>query len=182
MPTQPTPEKSKETLEAKSAFSATLLNIGGTHASPLVERAHTITENASALEKQQAELESHTAALAKQNESWDKLAGEARDGLKEIGDVQNWAEVVERELLVLEQTLQYVEGSDDRDHGDEIDDDDEDVNGGDGLNGSITRNGTGKGKGSTDSTDSTSAVEDGGGTTTTTTGNGSGGSSWFKWW
>ncbi|KAL3259297.1 hypothetical protein CAN33_008845 [Aspergillus niger] len=105
MPTQPTPEKSKETLEAKSAFSATLLNIGGTHASPLVERAHTITENASALEKQQAELESHTAALAKQNESWDKLAGEARDGLKEIGDVQNWAEVVERELLVLEQTL-----------------------------------------------------------------------------
>ncbi|GKZ50122.1 hypothetical protein AbraIFM66951_002969 [Aspergillus brasiliensis] len=139
----PTPEKSKETLEAKSAFTATLLNIGSTHASPLVERAHTITENAAALDKQQAELESHTAALAKQNESWDKLAGEARDGLKEIGDVQNWAEVVERELLVLEQTLKYVEdeeghsSSDTGEGGRDLDEEEEgeayDVNGGDGV-------------------------------------------------
>ncbi|PYH32574.1 uncharacterized protein BO87DRAFT_338167, partial [Aspergillus neoniger CBS 115656] len=141
----PPPEKSKETLEAKSAFSATLLNIGSTHASPLVERAHIITENAAALDKQQAELEAHTAALAKQNESWDKLAGEARDGLKEIGDVQNWAEVVERELLVLEEMMGYVESKGDGDGGDSG----EGVEGveGDGMNGGIIddRNGVGKG-------------------------------------
>ncbi|BCS08988.1 similar to An02g02310 [Aspergillus luchuensis] len=179
----PTPEKSKETLEAKSAFSATLLNIGGTHASPLVERAHTITENAAALDKQQAELEAHTAALAKQNESWDKLAGEARDGLKEIGDVQNWAEVVERELLVLEEMMGYVESKGDHDHdGGEGD--------GDGMNGGIgdDRNGVGKGKGvSSDTVDGGGGGGGGDGGTTSGSGSsesrsGSGSSSWFKWW
>lgn len=171
----PTPEKSKETLEAKSAFSATLLNIGSTHASPLVERAHTITENAAALDKQQAELEAHTAALAKQNESWDKLAGEARDGLKEIGDVQNWAEVVERELLVLEEMMGYVESKGDGGEG---------VNE-DGMNGGIIddRNGVGKGKGNAN-TSSVDGDGDDGGTTSGSSGSGSktGSSSWFKWW
>ncbi|PWY72065.1 hypothetical protein BO83DRAFT_417746 [Aspergillus eucalypticola CBS 122712] len=154
----PTPEKSKETLEAKSAFSATLLNIGSTHASPLVERAHTITENAAALDKQQAELEAHTAALAKQNESWDKLAGEARDGLKEIGDVQNWAEMVERDLLVLEEMMGNGVGK------------------GKGSANTSTIDG-----GSGDDDDN---VVDDGGTTNGSSGSGSktGSSSWFKWW
>ncbi|GLA61942.1 hypothetical protein AtubIFM54640_002475 [Aspergillus tubingensis] len=181
----PPPEKSKETLEAKSAFSATLLNIGSTHASPLVERAHTITENAAALDKQQAELEAHTAALAKQNESWDKLAGEARDGLKEIGDVQNWAEVVERELLVLEEMMGYVESKG-------VDGDGGDVEEGEGEEGNggfiDDRDGVGKGKGSaiptTSTVDGGGGDDDGGTTSSGSTGSGSktGSSSWFKWW
>lgn len=34
----------------------------------------------------------------------------ARQGLKEIGDVQNWAEMIERDLLVVEEVLRQVEG------------------------------------------------------------------------
>ena len=37
------------------------------------------------------------------------MTDKARDGLKEIGDVQNWAEVIERDLLVLEETVRMVE-------------------------------------------------------------------------
>lgn len=33
-------------------------------------------------------------------------------GLKEVGDVQNWAECIERDLLVLEETLREVEEGD----------------------------------------------------------------------
>lgn len=32
-----------------------------------------------------------------------------RDGLKEVGDVQNWAEMIERDLLVLEETVKLAE-------------------------------------------------------------------------
>ena len=51
-----------------------------------------------------------TAGLARQNEQLGKVAESARDGLKEIGDVQNWAEVIERELLGLEDLVRVVEG------------------------------------------------------------------------
>ena len=37
------------------------------------------------------------------------MAEDARGKLKEVGDVQNWAEVMERELLVLEETVRIVE-------------------------------------------------------------------------
>ncbi|RAK96405.1 uncharacterized protein BO80DRAFT_229279 [Aspergillus ibericus CBS 121593] len=102
-PHDPYPHPEKQTLEAKSAFTATLLNTATTYTTPLVDRAHTLTTNATHLESQQLELEKSTAALGKQNDAWEKVAEEARLGLKEIGDVQNWAEVIERELLVLEE-------------------------------------------------------------------------------
>ena len=38
------------------------------------------------------------------------MADETRAELKEIGDVQNWAEVIERDLLVLESMMDEVEG------------------------------------------------------------------------
>jgi hypothetical protein len=47
--------------------------------------------------------------LAKQNEQWDKVVESARQGLKEIGDVQNWAEMIERDLLVVEEVLRLAE-------------------------------------------------------------------------
>ena len=38
------------------------------------------------------------------------MANDAAGKLKELGDIQNWAEVLERDLLVLEETMRMGEG------------------------------------------------------------------------
>ncbi|KAJ5539443.1 hypothetical protein N7513_007775 [Penicillium frequentans] len=76
--------------EALAAFTATLHSVGTNLEAPLRERATIINTNALSLERQEAEA-----------------------GLKEIGDVQNWAEMIERDLLVLESMMDEVEGVDD---------------------------------------------------------------------
>ena len=58
---------------------------------------------------QEAELAKQTALLAKESQQYQQLADESRGKLKEIGDVQNWAELLERDLLVLEETVRVVE-------------------------------------------------------------------------
>lgn len=50
-----------------------------------------------------------TDELGERNEEMEGVVDGAKDGLKEIGDVQNWAEVIERELMVLEETVRMVE-------------------------------------------------------------------------
>ncbi|KAJ6096517.1 hypothetical protein N7486_007263 [Penicillium sp. IBT 16267x] len=84
--------------EALAAFTATLHSVGTNLEAPLRERATIINTNAISLERQEAELAGHSAALAKQNDGWEKVADETRAGLKEIGDVQNWAEMIERDF------------------------------------------------------------------------------------
>lgn len=96
--------------EALAAFTATLHSVGTNLEAPLRERATIINSNALSLERQEAELAGQSAKLAKQNEGWERMADETRAELKEIGDVQNWAEVIERDLLVLESMMDEVEG------------------------------------------------------------------------
>ncbi|KAJ5129767.1 GCN5-like 1 [Penicillium bovifimosum] len=96
--------------EALAAFTATLLSVGTNLEAPLRDRAANIQSNAVALERQEAELAENTQRLARQNQQWVGLADETREGLKEIGDVQNWAEMIERDLLALEDMMDDVEG------------------------------------------------------------------------
>ncbi|GFG14707.1 biogenesis of lysosome-related organelles complex 1 subunit 1 [Aspergillus udagawae] len=103
------PTPSQRTLEAKAAFTASLRSAGANYDAELRDRARTLHENAAALDKQEAELRRTTAELGRQNEQWEKVAETAREGLKEIGDVQNWAELIERDLLVVEEMLKEVE-------------------------------------------------------------------------
>jgi hypothetical protein len=84
--------------------------VGTNLEAPLRDRAANIQSNAAALERQEAELAENTQRLARQNQQWLGLADETRDGLKEIGDVQNWAELIERDLLALEDMMDSVEG------------------------------------------------------------------------
>ena len=42
-----------------------------------------------------------------------KAADDAAEKLKELGDIQNWAEVLERDLLVLEETMKMGEAGED---------------------------------------------------------------------
>ncbi|KUL86694.1 hypothetical protein ZTR_03072 [Talaromyces verruculosus] len=104
------PEAIRRTLEARTAFTASLHAVGQTVSADLRARATDLHENAAAIQKQEQELARHTAELAKQNDQWDKVVDGARQGLKEIGDVQNWAEMIERDLLVVEDVLRQVEG------------------------------------------------------------------------
>lgn len=100
------------TTEAHAAFTASLKSVASNHDAELQERARNLHANAAALSKQESSLQKATADLARQNEGWTAVAEEARVGLKEIGDVQNWAEIIERELLVLGETVRLVEERD----------------------------------------------------------------------
>ncbi|OQE46775.1 hypothetical protein PENCOP_c001G00589 [Penicillium coprophilum] len=113
-PTENTDQRQKEAL---AAFTATLHSVGTNLEAPLRDRAANIQSNATALERQEAELVETTQRLAQQNQQWVGLADETREGLKEIGDVQNWAEMIERDLLALEDMMDNVERG--GDHGSE---------------------------------------------------------------
>ncbi|RAO69541.1 uncharacterized protein BHQ10_005553 [Talaromyces amestolkiae] len=104
------PEAVRRTLEARTAFTASLHSVGETVSADLRARATDLHDNAAAIQKQEQELARHTAELSRQNDQWDKVVDGARQGLKEIGDVQNWAEMIERDLLVVEEVLRQVEG------------------------------------------------------------------------
>ncbi|CRG83935.1 hypothetical protein PISL3812_01291 [Talaromyces islandicus] len=110
-PADQDPETARRTLEARTAFTASLHSAGQNVSSDLRARATDLHNNEAAIQKQENELAKHTSNLAKQNEQWDKVVESARQGLKEIGDVQNWAEMIERDLLVVEEVLRLAEGN-----------------------------------------------------------------------
>ncbi|KAF2668638.1 hypothetical protein BT63DRAFT_440763 [Microthyrium microscopicum] len=99
--------------EARAAVTATLASVGAHIDSDLQARASDIHSNAGALAEQEKTLRAQTAALAKQSGRWQKEMDSSVKKLKELGDVQNWAEVLERDLLVLEETMRLVDGSPD---------------------------------------------------------------------
>jgi len=103
-------ESERRTAEARAAVTASLASIGGSVDNEMRTRAADLHSNAEAITKQEKELAKQTAALAKQGTEWQKLAETSTKKLNEIGDIQNWAEMIERDLLVLEETLRLVEG------------------------------------------------------------------------
>lgn len=147
----------QRTAEAKTAFTASLLSVGANHDAELRSRAKTLHENSSILGKQEADVARTTADLGKQNEQLEKVTDKARDGLKEIGDVQNWAEVIERELLVLEEVVKGVEEKIEEQEGG-VDGDGAEQRGNDGVGRRVDGNGNGNGNGNGES------------------------SGWLKWW
>jgi len=106
---QPHPSQAQRTAEAHAAFTGALKSVGSNLDADLRARAANLHENATALSKQEAELKRTTNDLARQNDQWGKVADQAREGLKEIGDIQNWAELIERDLLIVEETLKLAD-------------------------------------------------------------------------
>lgn len=161
-----TATSASSTTEARLAFEATLKSVGTNLDATLRDRARTLHENALALEKQEDDLRRHTESLARQNDQWEAVADKAREGLKEIGDVQNWAEMIERDLLIVEETLRLVEEDGDDEEGDGVGEDH-------GLeNGEVEGRGDGNGvdpKGKTARKITTPDASSRGG-------------GWFKWW
>ena len=104
------PAVERQQAEARAAVIASLNSVGSSYTADLQARAADLHANAAVLTKQERELNKQTDALAKQTVQWKKLADTTTKQLNEFGDVQNWAEMIERDLLVVEETMRLVEG------------------------------------------------------------------------
>ncbi|KAI2631858.1 hypothetical protein GGR54DRAFT_634628 [Hypoxylon sp. NC1633] len=91
--------------EARAALVATMSNMLD---SELQSRASLLHSNAAALSKQEKDVARGTVALRRETDKLEKLARDTERKIKEIGNVQNWAEVLERDFLVLEETMRLV--------------------------------------------------------------------------
>lgn len=98
--------------EARAAVLASLESAGSNYDANFQRRATDLHTNAAAIEKQEVELKKQATALARESAKWQKEVDKATRGVNEIGHVQNWAEMMERDLLVLEETLRLAEGGD----------------------------------------------------------------------
>jgi hypothetical protein len=76
--------------------------------SELQWRASTLHSNAAVLNKQAQDVQRATDGLRRENVKLAREADAAAHKLKEIGNVQNWAEVLERDFLVLEETIRLA--------------------------------------------------------------------------
>jgi hypothetical protein len=103
-------DSAQRTAEARAAVAASLVAVGSSVDHEMRTRAKDLHANSDAIEKQEKDLAKQTAALAKQSVQWQKLADTSTKKLNEIGDIQNWAEMIERDLLVLEETVRLVDG------------------------------------------------------------------------
>jgi hypothetical protein len=103
-------EEARRVAEARAAVTASLNSVGASADAEMRYRAKDLHSNATAISKQEKELSKQTAMLAKESAKWQKLADTSTKKLNEIGDLQNWAEMIERDLLVVEETLRLVDG------------------------------------------------------------------------
>jgi len=110
MSTQAQDSPERRTAEARVAVSASLAAIGGSYDKDMRRRAADLHSNSAAIARQEKELAKQTAGLAKHSVQWQKMADASTKKLNEIGDIQNWAEMIERDLLVVEETLRLAEG------------------------------------------------------------------------
>ena len=108
----PSPPSARHTTEARTALVASLSNLLDAELHP---RATALHAGSAALAKQERELARATGALAAETGRLSREAEVAGRGVKMLGNVQNWAEVLEREFLVLEETVRIVKEGDDDD-------------------------------------------------------------------
>ena len=106
----PEDDPARRNAEARAAVTASLNAVGSSLDGDLKNRAKDLHTNAAVISKQEKELVKQTGALSKQSAQWQKLVDSNTKRLNEIGDLQNWAEMIERDLLVVEETLRLAEG------------------------------------------------------------------------
>ncbi|KAL7272747.1 hypothetical protein RUND412_004432 [Rhizina undulata] len=105
-------DRHKRAEESRRILTSELHTLGTSLDLELRDRITTIHANAAALENQSKTLKNRTNALSKTTRQWGGIADGARGRLKEIGDIQNWAEIIEHDLLVIEETLRIVHEDD----------------------------------------------------------------------
>lgn len=78
--------------------------------SELQWRASTLHANSAVLGRQAADVQRATDGLRREREKLAREADAAARRVKELGNVQNWAEVLERDFLVIEETVRLANG------------------------------------------------------------------------
>lgn len=116
-PTDTTPDTSssagsKAQSEARAAVLASLTSAGTSYTTALQSRAQDLHNNAAAIAAQQTQVERGSKNLAKESAKLEKEIDKTMKDMRELGDVQNWAEMLERDFMVLEETMRMVEGGD----------------------------------------------------------------------
>ncbi|CAD0110689.1 unnamed protein product [Aureobasidium uvarum] len=99
------PDNKSRSKSTSTLVSATLRQ----HTAPLTERTEAIVSASQSIDAQKRTLVQDTQKLSRQAEELEKTIGQSVDQLKEMGDLQNWAEVVFRDISVIEETLRMVE-------------------------------------------------------------------------
>ncbi|RYP69670.1 hypothetical protein DL771_005949 [Monosporascus sp. 5C6A] len=112
--TLPSSSNPRHVAEARAALVATVSNLLDTE---LQGRASLLHGNAAALERQRRDVSRAAEGLRRENDRLARLARDAGKAVKELGNVQNWAEVLERDFLVLEETVRLVKKGDDGEDG-----------------------------------------------------------------
>ncbi|KAH7357228.1 hypothetical protein BKA65DRAFT_580667 [Rhexocercosporidium sp. MPI-PUGE-AT-0058] len=99
-PSLHSPETARQIAEARAALEASMTNIGSSLDITLRSRAQDLHSNSKQLEKQQKDVVKATEGLRKEGDKLKKVADEGMRRVKELGNVQNWAEMLERDFLV----------------------------------------------------------------------------------
>ncbi|KAK4189867.1 hypothetical protein QBC35DRAFT_461646 [Podospora australis] len=94
--------------EVTEARNAVVASIGNMLDRELTGRARLLHENNAAIEKQEKDVTKALEGLKKENDKTQKVVETTARKVKEIGHVQNWAEMLEREFVILEETLRLV--------------------------------------------------------------------------
>jgi chromosome segregation ATPase len=112
----PPASQAQRTAEAKAAFTASLNAVGSNLDADLQSRARNIHANSKALNKQEQSVDKEIKKLSKQNDQMQKAVDKAKSDLKEFENVQNFETDLEadleRELMLIEETLRIVEEDD----------------------------------------------------------------------
>lgn len=101
----PTPTQQAQIAQARTALVASLGNALDTE---LQTRAELLHANQAAIDRQERDVARALEDLRKEDERLLKVLKDGSRQVKELGDVQNWAERLERDFLVLEDTMRMV--------------------------------------------------------------------------
>ncbi|KAJ1983266.1 hypothetical protein H4R34_001388 [Dimargaris verticillata] len=107
--------KDNETLRADA--SEAIKTLSTTLTEDVQQKVSVILSQQQEIERKTSELAGHTKKYALQTEKWLRSVQQFNDALKELGDVKHWAETMERDMLEVAATLEFVsQGMDEFQH------------------------------------------------------------------
>lgn len=93
--------RKKEALESVKAFTSSLVDALNSE----VEQAY---ENQKRLDQETKKLQSQATRYMKQTQQWVGLMEGFHKGLKDLGDLEQWARTIEADMNVVVSTLEYA--------------------------------------------------------------------------